>query len=113
MTPVNFQKLQIGFLALLAGVSITPLVGFDGGYWVTKKTAVRMAQDAAMPVRTALCTTQFTSGGNYQDKLKEFKALDSTGKTAYIEKNGIGKMPGEEKVSSDVMQACGTALEKL
>src|SRR5471032_1973906 len=108
----NFGKLEIAFFALLAGVVVPMFIGFDGGFWVTKVNAQRMAHDAVMPVRAALCVAQFSSGPNYQDRLKEYKALDSTAKGTYIGKGGWAKMAGEEKTSDDVMQACGSALDK-
>jgi hypothetical protein len=109
----SFSKLEVGILGLLAGVVVPLIVGFDGGFWVTKKAALRMVQEAVTPVRAALCVAQFTSAPNYQDKLKEYKALDTTAKGNYLGKGGWGKMPTEEKVSDEVAKACGDALDKL
>ena len=113
MKPETSQKLQNAFLAALAGAVIPIAIGFGANLWVTKGDAERMASEALLTARAKICVAQFTNAPNYQERLKEYKALDYSGRGAFIEKGGWGKMPGEEKASDAVKEACARGLEGL
>lgn len=113
MKPETLEKVQNGAIYVFLGVVIPLAIGFGGGFWVTKGTAERMAKEAVLTARATICVAQFTNAPNYQERLKEYKALDYSGRGAFIEKGSWGKMPGEEKASDAVKEACARGLEVL
>ena len=72
-----------------------------------------MASGAVLAERAKICVAQFTNAPGYQERLKQFKASDYSAKGVFIEKGGWAKMPGDEKVSAAVNEACSRALETL
>ena len=113
MKPETSEKVQNGIIGVILGVAVPLAIGFGGGFWVTKGDAERMANTAVLTTRANICVGQFTNAPNYQERLKEYKALDYSGRGTFIEKGGWGKMPGEEKASDAVKEACGMGLEAL
>jgi hypothetical protein len=113
MKPETNQKIQNAFLAAIVGVAVPLAIGFGGGFWVTKGDAERMANEAALAARAKICVGQFTDAPNYQERLKQFSALDYSAKGTFIEKGGWAKMPGEEKANDAVKQSCSNALDAL
>lgn len=113
MKPETMEKLQNGFIILVAGVIIPPAIGFGLDLWVTKETADRMANQAVLAVQAKICVAQFTRDPGYQERLKEYKALDYSARNAFLEKGNWAKMPDEEKARDAVMQACASNLEAL
>jgi hypothetical protein len=107
------QKIQNAFLAAIAGVVVPLAIGFGGGFWVTKGDAERITNEAVLAARAKICVGQFTDAPNYQQKLKEFGALDYSAKGVFVEKGGWAKMPGEEKANDAVKQSCSSALDAL
>jgi hypothetical protein len=113
MKPETSQKVQNAFLAAMAGLVVPLLIGFGGGFWVTKGDAQRMANEALLGARAKICVAQFTDAPNYQERLKEYKALDYSGRGAYLQKGGWARMPGEEKANDTVKESCARGLEAL
>ena len=113
MKPETMEKVQNGLLGLFLGVAVPLAIGFGGGFWVTKGDAQQMANAAVLTARVTICVAQFTNAPNYQERLKEYKALDYSGRGAFIKKGGWDKMPGEEKASDAVKEACARVLEAL
>ena len=113
MKPETAVKVKYGVWGLVLGAVLPIWIGFEGGFWVTKSTSERMAKAAVVTTRAAICVAQFTKAPNYQERLKEYKALDYSGRGTFIEKGGWGKMPGEEKASDAVKEACARGLEVL
>jgi hypothetical protein len=107
------DKVQNAFIALFVGLVLPLAIGFGGGFWVTKGTAEQMTKEAVSTTRTTICVAQFTNAPNYQERVKEYKALDYAAKGAFLEKGGWAKMPGEEKASDAVKEACARGLEAL
>jgi hypothetical protein len=107
-TTNNYQNL---FIALVIGLALPPAIGFGMGLWVTKDSAERKVQDAVLTARTTICVAQFTNAPNYQERLKKYMALDYSAKRDFLEKGGWAKMPGEEKASDAVKDACSGKLE--
>jgi len=113
MSPETVEKIQNGAIAAFLGVVIPIAIGFGTGFWITKGAAEQMVKEAVLTVRTTICVAQFTNAPNYQERLKEYKALDYTARGAFLEKGGWGKMPGEEKAGDAVKEACARGLEVL
>ena len=113
MTPETSNNFQNLVIALLIGLILPPAIGFGIGIWVTRDSAERKANEAVMTVRTTICVAQFTNAPNYQVRIKEFVAADYTAKRTFLEKGGWAKMPGEEKASDNVKDACSGKLEAL
>lgn len=113
MKPEAVQTLQNGFIALAIGLALPPAIGFGFGLWVTKADADRSVNEAVLSAETTICVAQFTGAPGYQERLKEYKALDYTAKSAYFERGNWGRMPGEEKARKGVMEACASKLDAL
>ncbi len=113
MKPETAEKLKYGAMGLFVGVILPMTIGFEGGFWVTKRTSEQMANAAVLTARATICAAQFTKTPDHQERLKEYKALDYSGRGAFIEKGGWGMMPGEEKASDAVKEACARRLEAL
>jgi hypothetical protein len=113
MKPETSQKVQNVFLAAIVGMAVPLAIGFGGGFWVTKGNAERTANEAVSAARAKICVGQFTDAPNYQQRLKEFSALDYGKKAAFIEKGGWAKLPGEKEATDAVKQSCSSALDAL
>lgn len=113
MTPERSIKYQNLVIALFIGLALPPALGFGTGFWVTKGSAEQKVNEAVLTVRTTICVAQFTNAPNYQERLKEYKALEYSARSTFLEKGGWAKMPGEEKASDAVTQACSGKLEAL
>jgi hypothetical protein len=113
MKPETNQKIQNAFLAAIVGVAVPLAIGFGGGLWVTKGDAERTTNEAVLAARAKICVGQFTDAPNYQERLKEYTALDYGKKAAFIEKGGLAKLPGEKEANDAVKQSCGNALDAL
>ena len=111
--PETGGKVQFGVWGLICGAVITIIIGFAWGGWTTRGTSQQTTEAAVLATRAAICVAQFIKDPNYKEKLKEFKAVDSWGRSTFIEKGGWDKMPGEEKASSTVSRACAEGLEFL
>ena len=113
MKPETAEKVKYVAMGLFVGTLLPMTIGFEGGFWVTKRNSDQMANAAVLTARAAICVAQFTKTPDYQDRLKEYKVLDYSGRSAFLEKGGWGKMPGEEKASDAVKEACARGLEVL
>ncbi|MBI4191693.1 MAG: hypothetical protein HY525_14290 [Betaproteobacteria bacterium] len=111
MKPETATKVNYGVMGLVLGAVLPIWIGFEGGFWVTKSTSERMAKAAVVTTRAAICVAQFTKAPNYQERIKEYKALNFMERDAFIEKGGWATMPGEEKASDAVKEACARGLE--
>jgi len=107
------DKLQNVFIALFIGLTIPPAIGFGFDFWVTKASAERKSNEAVLTVQTAICVAQFTNAPNNQQLLKEYKTVNYAARSAFFEKGGWSKMPGEEKAQDAVTQACASKLDAL
>jgi hypothetical protein len=111
--PDTGGKVKFGVWGLICGAVITMIIGFAWGGWTTGGTGRQRTEAAVLATRAAICVAQFIKDPNYQEKLKELKALSSYERSAFIEKGGWDKMPGEQKPSFDVSRACADGLEYL
>jgi hypothetical protein len=113
MKPETAAKVKYGVWGLILGAVIVIIIGFAWGGWTTRGTSQLMTEAAVLTTRAAICVAQFTKDPNYQQRLKELKALSSWERAAFIEKGSWDKMPGEEKASFTVSRACADGLEVL
>lgn len=114
MKPETEVKVKYGVWGLILGAVITMIIGFAWGGWITRGTSQEMTEAALLTTRAAICVAQFTKSPNYQERLKELKAINSWERAAFIEKGGWDKMPGEKEASSyTVSRACADGLEIL
>lgn len=111
--PETGEKVKFGVWGLICGAVITMIIGFAWGGWTTGGTSRQRSEAAVLATRAAICVAQFIKDPNYKEKLKELKALDSYARSAFIEKGGWDKMPGEKEASFDVSRACADGLEYL
>jgi hypothetical protein len=102
------------FWSWLAAVVVTLIVGFTWGGWVTGGTARSMAQgmgdDAVLKRLTPICLVQFKHDPMKDQKLKEFKAVNSWEQGDYVKKQGWATMPGEQEPDGKVADACAKLL---
>ncbi|MBI4277174.1 MAG: hypothetical protein HY660_01855 [Armatimonadetes bacterium] len=113
MKPEASEKVKSGVWGLILGAIITIIIGFAWGGWTTRGSSQQRAEAAVLTTRAAICVAQFMKSANYQERLKEMKAINSWDRAAFIEKGGWDKMPGEEKASYTVSRACADGLEVL
>ena len=99
MKPETSEKVQNGIIGVILGVAVPLAIGFGGGFWVTKGDAERMANTAVLTTRANICVGQFTNAPNYQERLKEYKALDYAGRGAFIKKGAGARCPGKKRLA--------------
>ena len=113
MKPETAGKVKFGVWGLICGAVIAMIIGFAWGGWITGGTALKMIDEAVLASQAAICVAQFMKQPNAEEKLKELAAVDSWKRSEFIEKGGWDKMPGQEKASPYVAQACAKGLEVL
>ena len=113
MKPETKGKVTFGVWGLIVGAVIAMIIGFAWGGWITGGTAQKMTGEAVLASQAAICVAQFMKQPNHEEKLKELEKIDSWKRSDFIEKGGWDKMPGQEKASSLVSQACAKGLEVL
>lgn len=106
-------KLKYGAWGLIFGAAVAMIVGFAWGGWVTGPTARGRSDDAVLASRAAICVAQFMKAPNHDRELKAFEEADSWKRSEVIEKGGWDKMPGQEKASGAVAEACARGIEVL
>jgi hypothetical protein len=113
MKPETAGKVKFGVWGLICGAVIAMIIGFAWGGWTTGGTSRQRTGEAVLATRAAICVAQFIKDPNYKENLKKLKAVDSYERSTFIEKGGWDKMPGEQKASPTVSQACADGLEYL
>jgi hypothetical protein len=113
MTPVTAAKVKYGVWGLICGAVLAMIIGFAWGGWTTSSTTRTMGEEAVLAARSAICVAQFMKAPNHQEQLQELEKVSSWQRSAFIEKGGWDKMPGEEKADSGVARACADGLEVL
>ncbi len=110
MKPEMEMKVKFGVGGLICGAIVAMIIGFAWGGWVTASTTQKMSDDAVLASQAAICVAQFIKDPS---KLKEFEGIDSYKRYEFVEKGGWDKMPGQEKASQGVSNACIAGLEVL
>jgi hypothetical protein len=113
MKPETTGKVKFGVWGLICGAVIAMIIGFAWGGWITGGSAQKMTDEAVLASQAAICVAQFMKQPNHEARLKEIEKVDSWKRSEFIEKGGWDKMPGQEKASSLVSQACAKGLEVL
>jgi hypothetical protein len=113
MKPETTGKVKFGVWGLICGAVIAMIIGFAWGCWITGGSAQKMTDEAVLASQAAICVAQFMKQPNHEARLKEIEKVDSWKRSEFIEKGGWDKMPGQEKASSLVSQACAKGLEVL
>jgi len=113
MKPETGGRIKFGVWGLICGAIITMIIGFAWGGWTTGGTSRQRTGEALLATRAAICVAQFIKDPNYNENLKELKAVDSYERYTFIEKRGWDRMPGEKEASFDVSRACADGLEYL
>lgn len=109
----NAAKVKYGIWGLIGGAAIAMILGFVWGGWTTASTANATTAKAVVSSQAAICVAQFVKQPNHEVNLKEFGELSSWTRSAFIEKGGWDKMPGQEKADSEVARACAEGLALL
>ena len=113
MTPVTAAKVKYGVWGLIGGSIIAMIIGFRWGGLATSGSTQRMGDEAVLAARAAICVAQFMKDPNHQEQLQALEKINSYQRSAFIEKGGWDKMPGEEKAGYTVARACADGLEVL
>ena len=113
MKPETKGKVTFGVWGLIVGAVIAMIIGFAWGGWLTGGTAQKMTDEAVLASQAAICVAQFMKQPSHEEKLKEFEKEEYWKRSGFVEKGGWDKMPGQEKASSSVAQACAKGLEVL
>jgi hypothetical protein len=110
MKPEMIEKIKYGIWGFIGGAVVAMIIGFAWGGWTTSSTTQKTSDDAVLASQAAICVAQFMKDPS---KLKEFEGIDSYKRYEFIEKGGWDKMPGQEKASPGVSNACIAGLEVL
>lgn len=110
MKPETSVRVNWASMGLVLGAVIAVLVGLNTKLLVSKNESEKMVSSTLLKARVAICVAQFANAPQYQEKLKEFKALNFLSRDGYIEKGGWDKMPGEQKASDGVNRVCGDKI---
>jgi len=113
MSPELYAKVMNGLLWFVTGACFAMIIGFVWGGWTTATATQKINDEAVLASRAAICVAQFRGTPNYKVKLKEFQGTESYERSAFIEKGGWDKMPGQETASWGVAGACVTGLEAI
>ena len=113
MKPEIKTRVNYALMGLVLGAVVAVQVGLQGGFLVTMNNAERMVNASLLRARSAICVAQFSGAPNYQERLKEFRALNFLDRDGFIEKGGWDKMPGEDKASPGVNRVCGDRLAEV
>ena len=113
MKPETKGKVTFGVWGLIIGAVIAMIIGFAWGGWLTGGTAQKMTDEAVLASQAAICVAQFMKQPNPEERLKELGKIDYWKRSEFIAKGGWDKMPGQEKGSPYVAEACAKGLEVL
>jgi len=96
----------IVFWIAVAVIILTIIIGFTWGGWVTGGGAQKMAENAVVERLAPICVGQFNQDPEKAQKLAELKKLSLYQRDDYVKAQGWATMPGEERPTSKVADAC-------
>ena len=110
------EKVKVGLWSAVGGAVITMIIGFAWGGWVLGSKSLNMgeemAQTAVVERLTPICVEQFNQDPERDNKLKEFKEVDSWKQDQYVKDQGWATMPFEKKPDSRVADRCSELIAK-
>ena len=104
---------KVVFWIAVAAITLTLIVGFSWGGWVTGGTAQKMTNDAVAQRLSSICVGQFNKDPQKDQKLTELKDTSSYKRDDYVKKQGWATMPGEEKPDNKVADGCAKLLAQV
>jgi hypothetical protein len=104
------------FWACVGSITLTILIGFKWGGWVTGGSAQEMAENAAGEARVELavasCVTRFGRGTGVMGRLAKLKKTESWDRGGYMEKAGWATPVGAEEPVHEAGALCAELLLK-
>ena len=104
---------KYGGVGLVIGAVLATIIGFTKAGWQTRISSKEITDAALLSTRAAICVAQFTKDPDYETNLKELEGTPSFERHKLIDQGGWNKMPGENRPSKTVSQACADGLEVL
>ena len=106
---------------LLQGIALgaisTMFVGFVFGGWILGSTAKQLsaadARSAVVAVLAPICANKFQNATDATANLASLKKGSYYQKTYFIEKGGWAVLPGSDKASDGVAEACAVLLSEM
>ena len=99
------------------GAIVLLIVIFSAGWVVTSDSAKAMAQEistkAVIDRLTPISVAQFMQEPNWEEHLKELKAIVDWKRADYVKKQGWAIMPGEKESDYNIAHECARRLMEL
>ena len=117
MNPVNKEKIKTGVWGAVGGAIIAMIIGFGWGGWVLGSNSLNMGEEmsrnAVVERLAPICVAQFNQDPEKDNKLKEFKEIDSWKREQYVKAQGWATMPFEKEPDSRVADRCSALIMNL
>ena len=101
----------------VVGAIVLLIVVFATGWVVTSGSAQtradEMAEKAVVDILAPICVVQFTQDPNKEERLKEFKEVDSWKRGDYVKNQGWATMPGAKEPNFKVAEKCAILIAEL
>ena len=107
------NKIKFGIWGVIVGSAVVMVVGFAWGGWETAGSTEKIAAQAVVDSKTAICVAQFKGQPNYSASLTDFGKLEDWKKGEFIKKGGWAKMPGQTEADYNVCQSCAEKVKLL
>jgi hypothetical protein len=104
---------KVVFWFAVAAITLTMIVGFSWGGWMTGGTAQKMTNDAVGQRLALICVGQFNRDPQKDQKLTELKDTSSYKRDDYVKEQGWATMPGEANPDRNVADGCAKLLAQL
>ena len=102
---------------MAVGAIVLLIVIFSAGWVVTSSSAQtkaeEMAEEAVINRLAPICIAQILQDPKLEERLKEFKKIDSWKRGDYVIKQGWVTMPGEKEPDSKLADEVANRLEEL
>jgi len=102
---------------IVVGAIVLLIVIFSAGWVVTSSSAQakaeEMAEEAVINRLAPICVAQFLQDPKWEERLKEFKKIDSWKRGDYVIEQGWVTMPGEKEPDSKLANEFAKRLEEL
>ncbi|MBW2146219.1 MAG: hypothetical protein JRG73_12070 [Deltaproteobacteria bacterium] len=102
---------------IAAGAIVLLIVIFSAGWVVTSGSATAKAEEiaekAVLDKLAPICVEQFLQDPQKEERLKEFKELDSWKRGDYVKEKGWATMPGSKSPDSEIDDECAKLIMEL